>query len=281
MRGNPEQVRDRVSLRSWWQDAGRAGRLLNKVPEITIYFWVLKGLSTAVGESSSDYLVHTVSPVGAVGLGFTGFVVALGIQLSRRRYLPWAYWLAVVMVGIFGTMAADVLHVGLGVPYAASAVLYATALAAVFIGWYRTEHTLSIHSIVTTRREVFYWAAVVATFAMGTALGDLTGTALAHGYPLSVILYSLLIAVPAIGYWRFGWNGIFAFWFAYVMTRPLGASLADWAGKPSDHGGLGWGSGRVSVVLMITIAVLVAVLSRSRSGGRSIEAEGQVAPSAT
>ncbi len=132
-----------------------------RVPQIIALFWVIKGLSTALGESASDYLVHALSPVIAVALGFVGFLVALGIQFSRRRYVAWAYWLAVVMVGVFGTMAADVLHVGFGVPYVVSATLYAVVLAAVFILWYRTEHTLSIHSIDTPRREAFYWAAVV------------------------------------------------------------------------------------------------------------------------
>ncbi|HVB09113.1 MAG TPA: hypothetical protein VNM16_01960, partial [Bacillota bacterium] len=141
-----------------------------RVPEITVYFWIVKGLSTALGESTSDYLVHTINPYIAVMLGFAGFVTALVLQFSVRRYIAWTYWFAVVMVGVFGTMAADVLHVALGVPYVASTILYALILAAVFFTWSRVEPTLSIHSIDTPRREAFYWAAVVATFAMGTAL---------------------------------------------------------------------------------------------------------------
>src|SRR5450631_2709080 len=137
-----------------------------RVPEITAYFWVIKGLSTAMGESTSDFLVHVMNPVLAVGLGFVGFVIALALQFSVRRYIAWTYWFAVLMVGVFGTMAADVLHVGFGVPYTVSSTLYAIVLAVVFLSWQRTEKTLSIHSIDTPRREAFYWAAVVATFAM-------------------------------------------------------------------------------------------------------------------
>jgi len=243
-----------------------------RVPEITAYFWIIKGLSTAMGESTSDYLVHAMPPVAAVGLGFVGFVAALALQFSMRRYVAWAYWLAVVMVGVFGTMAADVLHVGFGVPYFASAALYALVLAAVFITWQRTERTLSIHSIDTPRRELFYWAAIVSTFALGTAVGDVTAISLNLGYALSVALYACLIAMPAIGFWKFRWNPILAFWFAYVVTRPLGASVADWLGKPSTASGVGIGSGRVSVVLTVVIAALVAYLSVTRKdvqGGRA------------
>src|SRR5487761_2703867 len=182
-----------------------------RVPEITVYFWVAKALSTAMGESTSDYLVHKLHPVPAVGLGFVGFVAALALQLSMRRYVAWTYWLAVVMVGVFGTMAADVLHVGLGVPYAASSALYGVALLAVFVGWQRTERTLSIHSVETLRREAFYWAAVVATFAMGTAVGDLTAVPLHLGYLTSGLLFAGVIAVPAIGYRWFGWNSVLSF----------------------------------------------------------------------
>jgi uncharacterized membrane-anchored protein len=236
-----------------------------RVPElITVYFWIVKGLSTAMGEATSDYLVHQLHPVPAVGLGFIGFVGALALQFSMRRYLAWTYWFAVVMVGVFGTMAADVLHVGFGVPYFASTALYAVVLAAVFTTWQRTEGDLSIHSIVTPRREAFYWAAVVATFALGTAVGDLTATTFHLGYFYSMVLFAGLITIPAIGYRWFNWNAIFAFWFAYVLTRPLGASFADWVGKPSNVGGLGVGDGRVSLVLTVVIVVFVAFLAVTR-----------------
>jgi uncharacterized membrane-anchored protein len=236
-----------------------------RVPEITAYFWIVKGLSTALGESTSDYLVGVLDPVLAVGLGFVAFAAALVLQFRMRRYTAWTYWFAVVMVGIFGTMAADVLHVALGVPYFASATLFAIALAAVFILWHRTEHTLSIHSIDRPRRELCYWAAVVATFALGTSAGDLTATTLHLGYLGSIVAFAVVLLIPAAGYRWLGWNAIFSFWFAYVITRPVGASIADWLGKPSDVGGLGIGSGVVSPVLAILIACLVAYLAVTRS----------------
>jgi uncharacterized membrane-anchored protein len=235
-----------------------------RVPEITVYFWVIKGLSTAMGEATSDYLVHAMQPVIAVALGFVGLVVALALQFSVRHYLAWTYWFAVLMVGVFGTMAADVLHVGFGVPYIDSSILYALVLGAVFVTWQRTEKTLSIHSIDTPRREAFYWAAVVATFAMGTAVGDLTAVTFHLGYFFSFVLFAGLITIPAIGYRWFGWNPILSFWVAYVITRPLGASFADWVGKPARAGGLGWGDGRVSLVLTAVIACLVAYLAVTR-----------------
>ncbi len=231
------------------------------MPEITVYFWVIKALSTAMGESTSDYLVHAINPVAAVGIGFVFFVAALVLQFSVRRYIAWTYWLAVVMVGVFGTMAADVLHVGFGVPYIASSILYAVVLAAVFIAWDRTERTLSIHSIDTPRREVFYWLAVVATFAMGTALGDLTAITFHLGYLASAFLFAGVIAIPALGFRLLRWNAVFSFWFAYVATRPLGASFADWLGKPHSVGGLGLGDGPVALVLALAIFLLVAFLA--------------------
>jgi len=241
----------------------RSGAL--RVPQITVWFWVIKALSTAMGEATSDYSVHRLNPKLAVCLGFVGFVVALVLQYSRHRYIAWTYWLAVVMVGVFGTMAADVLHVGFGVPYAISSGLYGVVLLAVFVGWQKTEKTLSIHSVDTPRREAFYWASVVATFALGTAVGDLTATTFHLGYLASGLIFVGLVLVPAVGYWRFGWNAIFAFWFAYVVTRPIGASFADYMGKPRIVGGLGWGDGRVAVVLTIVIFCLVAFLAITRA----------------
>lgn len=235
-----------------------------RVPEITAFFWIAKGLSTALGESTSDYLVRALSPVSAVVLGFVGFAASLVIQFSLRRYQAWTYWFAVAMVGVFGTMAADVLHVGFGVPYVASAVFYGIALAAVYWCWYRTEGTLSVHAIDTARRELFYWAAVVATFALGTAVGDLAAVTLNLGYLWSIVVFAALIAVPAAGY-RWGrWNPIFCFWCAYVLTRPLGASIADWLGKPTGEGGEGVGSGVVSLVLALLIIAIVAYLAHTR-----------------
>lgn len=235
-----------------------------RVPEITVYFWVIKGLSTALGESSSDFLVRVLSPVLAVGLGFVAFLGSLVLQFSMKRYRPWAYWFAVVMVGVFGTMAADVMHVGFGVPYGLSTASYGAALIVVYLLWHTVEGTLSIHSVDTWSREAFYWAAVVATFALGTAAGDLTAVALGLGYGLSIVLFAVVILVPALGYRFLRWNPIFSFWFAYVVTRPLGASVADWLGKPTEVGGLGLGDGWVSLVFAVLIVGCVAYLARTR-----------------
>jgi uncharacterized membrane-anchored protein len=243
-----------------------------RVPEITALFWVIKGLSTAMGESTSDYLVHVMPPVAAVLLGFVGFVVALLLQFRMAQYVALRYWLAVVMVGTFGTMAADVLHVGFGVPYTASSILYAGLLAAIFIAWRRTEHTLSIHSIDRPRRELFYWAAVVATFAMGTALGDFTAYTLHLGYFPSAVIFAAVIGVPAIGYRWMHWNAVFSFWFAYVITRPLGASIADGLAKPPAAKGLGLGSGWVALAFGSIIVALVAYLSASEADVQGVPA---------
>ena len=233
----------------------------SKVPEVTAFFWIVKALTTGMGESTSDFLVHKLVPEIAVVLGGIAFVIALYLQFSSDRYVPWRYWLAVAMVGVFGTMCADVLHVGLGVPYVVSTIFYAIVLAVVFRTWYRTEGTLSIHSITTERREVFYWAAVLATFALGTAAGDLTAVTFGLGFFGSGLMFAAIIAIPAIGYWRFGMNSILAFWFAYVVTRPLGASFADWLAVSSARGGLAIGTGLVSFVLAAMIAMFVAFLT--------------------
>jgi uncharacterized membrane-anchored protein len=252
----------------WRAELATSGAL--RVPAVIgVLFWTVKALSTAMGESTSDYLVHGIGPVPAVLLGFVAFAVALVLQLSVRRYLAVTYWLAVVMVGVFGTMGADVLHVGLGVPYSVSVVLCAVVLGVVFVTWQRVEGTLSIHSITSTRRELFYWAAVVGTFALGTAAGDLVALTFNLGYFWSGVLFAAIILIPAVGYWRFHMNPVLAFWFAYVMTRPLGASFADWMGKPTSAGGLGWGAGWVALVLSGLIVVLVAYLAVSR---RDVEA---------
>jgi uncharacterized membrane-anchored protein len=236
-----------------------------RVPEITVVFWVLKALSTALGESTSDWLVHTINPYAAVALGFAGFALVMTIQFSRGRYVAWSYWLAVAGVGVFGTMAADALHVGAKVPYTYSTVLYALILAAVFMTWQRTEKTLSIHTVDSVRREIFYWLAVAATFAMGTALGDLSAYTGKLGFLDSGLLFAGVIAIPAVGYRYLRWNPIFTFWFAYVMTRPLGASFADYMGKPVSASGLGWGDGPVCLALVLAMVALVAYLSVTRT----------------
>ncbi len=242
-----------------------------KVPELTLLFWAVKLLSTAMGESTSDYLVFHINPYVAVMAGCLGLVVALALQLRAARYRAPVYWLAVVMVAVFGTMAADVMHVVLGIPYLASSASLALALGVVFVAWWRTERTLSIHRIDTPRRELFYWATVMATFALGTAAGDLTAATLGLGYLRSAILFAILFAIPALGYRFLGWHEIAAFWTAYVITRPLGASVADWLGKPF-LGGLGLGDARVAVVLSGLIVLLVGYLAITRI---DVRAEGR------
>ncbi len=237
-----------------------AGQALRKVPQITLIFWIIKLLSTAMGESTSDYLVYQINPYLAVVLGCLGLAVALLLQLMVRRYIAWVYWLAVVMVAVFGTMAADVTFVVLGIPHQVAAAGFAIALAAIFIIWYRSEKTLSVHTIYRGRRELFYWATVMATFALGTSLGDLTAATLRLGYFPSVILFAVLFALPALAYWLLGLNEIAAFWLAYIVTRPLGASVADWLGKPY-LGGLGFGDDKVALVLTVLIIGFVGYLT--------------------
>ncbi len=235
---------------------------LRKVPELTIFFWIIKLLSTALGESTSDYLVFHINPYIAVALGAIGLVISLILQLFVKRYVAWIYWLAVVMVAIFGTMAADVLHVGFGIPYIISSIFFAVSLAIIFALWYLVEKTLSIHSILTLRRELFYWATVMATFALGTALGDLTAATFGLGYLLSGILFAVIFIIPALGFKFAKWNAIFSFWFAYVITRPFGASFADYFGKPI-LGGVGFGDEITSAVLAVLIIIFVVYLSLS------------------
>jgi uncharacterized membrane-anchored protein len=239
-----------------------------KVPEITASFWVLKLLTTAMGEAASDYLLSTMSLIG-LGIGLAGFALALWVQFRTRRYNAFAYWAAVMMIAVFGTMAADTLHHQLGVSFGVSTLVCALAVAATFWAWYRVEHTLSIHSITTRRREVFYWLTVSFTFALGTAVGDLTASSLHFGFVGSIVLFAVVMAVPALGCWRFRLNSVIAFWWAYIATRPLGASVADWLSKPTKSGGLAYGDGLVAAILLAFVLMLVtfAAVRRPRRVG--------------
>jgi uncharacterized membrane-anchored protein len=240
-----------------------ARRVMTKVPEIAAIFWVLKLLTTGMGESMSDFLgQHSVPIAGAIGI--FGLWFAIWLQMRQREYRAPFYWFAVMMVAIFGTMAADGIHDGASIPYAVTTPLFALVTAAVFYLWYRGEGTLSIHSITTRRREGFYWAAVLATFALGTAAGDLTAISLNLGFFDSVLLFAAIIAIPAIGWWRLQMNPIVAFWFAYIVTRPLGASFADWFSKPPSTSGLGLGDGTVSGLALIVFIALVAYVAITR-----------------
>lgn len=238
-------------------------KLTRKVPEVILLFWVIKLFTTALGESTSDFMVHTLDPVIAVLIGALVFSVSLIIQLWMRKYITWIYWLTVTMVAIFGTMAADVLHIGLGIPYLVSTIFFAVCLIIVFFIWYKVEKTLSIHSIATPRRELFYWATVICTFALGTAAGDMTAVTFNLGYLDSGILFAVLFVAPLVAYKFLGTNEVFTFWFAYIMTRPFGASFADWFGRTADTGGIGFGTGRTSIVLAILIVIFVSYLAMS------------------
>ena len=234
---------------------------LSKVPEITVYFWIIKILTTGMGETASDFLAHTIGPLVSVPLGFLGLAVTFVIQMRARSYVPWKYWLAVVMVSVFGTMAADVLHVGIGIPYVVSTIIFAIALAAVLWQWNANEGTLSIHSVHTKRRELFYWGTVLATFALGTAAGDMTAVTFGWGYLASGIVFAVLFAIPLVAQRRFGAPEVAMFWTAYVITRPLGASFADWLAVTPARGGLGIGTGVVTLLWSVAIAALVGFLA--------------------
>lgn len=238
--------------------------LAKKVPELTVYFWVIKVLTTGMGEATSDYFVHKYDPYLVVVLGALVLAFSVAWQVLLGRYNAWVYWLAVSMVAVFGTMAAGIVHVYMGIPYIYSASLYAASVAVIFVLWYLSERTLSVHSISTRRRELFYWAAVLATFAMGTAVGDMTAVTFKLGFFASGILFTIVFLMPFIAQRFLGLNEIVAFWFAYIITRPLGASYADWLAVPANQGGLNLGKGPVSVALWLLIFAFVAFLAITR-----------------
>ena len=246
---------------------GRARRLLNKVPEITLFFWIIKILCTTVGETAADFLNDNL------GFGLTGtsfvvgalLLVTLVVQFRARTYVPWIYWLAVVLISVVGTLISDNLVDNLGVALRTTTIIFAVALAATFIAWYLSERTLSVHTIFTTRRELFYWLAILFTFALGTAAGDYVSESLDLGYWRSVVLFGALIAVVAIAHLRFGLNAILAFWVAYILTRPLGASLGDYLSQARDDGGLALGTVGTSALFLVTILALVIYLSVTRA----------------
>ena len=237
-------------------------RLLNKVPEVTIFFWIIKILCTTVGESAADFLNYNLNWGLTATSAVTGIllVVVLTAQLSLRRYVAAVYWLTVMLVSVFGTLITDNLTDNLGVPLVTSTIVFSMLLGLVFAAWYASERTLSIHSIYTRRRESFYWLAILVTFALGTATGDLVSEGLGVGYLGTGILCAVLIAIITIG-WRLGLDAVLSFWLAYILTRPLGASIGDFLAQPQDNGGLGLGVTVTSVILLVAIVATVLYLS--------------------
>ncbi len=246
--------------------APRSRPLLNKVPEVTIYFWVIKVLCTTVGETAADFLNVNLN------LGLTGtsvvtgvlLVVALVVQFRANQYVPARYWLAVTLISVFGTLVTDNLTDSIGVPLEASTLIFGVLLALTFLVWYRSEFTLSIHSIFTRRREQFYWLAILFTFALGTASGDLMAEVLGLGYLVTGIIVVSVIAVTAVG-WRFGLNPVLAFWIIYILTRPLGASIGDYLSQSSSQGGLGLGATVTSLIFVVGIVGLVTYLAITKA----------------
>jgi uncharacterized membrane-anchored protein len=238
-------------------------RTLNKVPQVTVYFWIIKVLATTVGETAADYL-NVKLGFGLTGTTYVTGTLLLGtlaVQLLSRRYVPVIYWIAVVLLSVFGTLITDNLVDNFRIALETTTVAFSIALATTFAAWYLSERTLSITTIHTIRRELFYWAAILFTFALGTAGGDLLAEGLAVGYAYSVLIFAVAIAIIAVAHFRFGLNAVFAFWAAYVLTRPLGASLGDLFSQESGKGGLGWGSFATSLVFLATIAALILYLT--------------------
>ncbi len=248
--------------------------MLNKVADVTIFFWIVKILATTVGETGADLLTAQLGVVvmpAIVGILLVGTLV---MQLRARRYIPWLYWLAVVLISVVGTLLTDSLTDGLGVSLFVSTGVFAALLAVTFALWYRAERTLSIHTITTRRRELFYWAAILFTFALGTAAGDLMGEQLALGYAVSALIFAAMIGLVALAYFGLGGNGVLTFWLAYVLTRPLGASLGDLLSQPVGDGGLGLGTAPTSLAFVVVIAGLVAYMTAVRRGGGAAVAAG-------
>ena len=250
--------------------------LLNKVPEVTIYFWIIKVMATTVGETAADLLATRLG----LGLTITSyvmtavFVAALIFQIRARSYVAPLYWVTVVLISIVGTLISDNLVDGMGISLVTTSVVFGVFLAAIFALWYRIEGTLSIHTIFTTRREMFYWAAILFTFALGTSAGDLMAEKLELGYGLAAIVFGSMIGVIALLYYVFKIDAIFSFWIAYILTRPLGASTGDYLAKPVIAGGLGWGTVTTSLFFLVIILALVAYLTITKSDRLEAVPEG-------
>ncbi len=238
-------------------------KMLNRVPEVTIYFWIIKVLATTVGETAADFLSATLN----LGLGVTSYImssvllIALLNQFKLKRYVPASFWFVVVLISIVGTLITDRLVDELGVSLVTTTVIFSASLLVVFALWYSKEKTLAMHSIKTAKRELFYWVAVLFTFALGTATGDLLAEALGLGYAQSALIFGASIAVIAIAYYYWRMNTVLAFWLAYILTRPLGASMGDLLSQPVKQGGLGFGTVGTSMIFLSIIVTLVIYLS--------------------
>jgi uncharacterized membrane-anchored protein len=248
----------------------------NRVPKVTVDFWLIKLMAVTVGETAADYLsVHLGLGLSATSLIMTGLLVAaLMLQFAQRKYVPLPYWLAVVVISVVGTLISDYLADNLEVPLETSSFIFAVALIATFAVWYARERTLSIHTIYTTRREGFYWLAILFTFALGTSAGDLAVEGLGLGYLQAGLAYAGVIAVIAIAYYGFRLNGILAFWLAYILTRPMGASFGDYFAQPQSQGGLGLGTTITSLVFLGCIAAIVVYMSLSKEGLEGADRHG-------
>lgn len=239
--------------------------MLNKVPQITLFFWTIKVLSTTVGETGADFL-NTKLGLGLINTSYTIsvlFLIALAVQLTRKRYVPATYWTVVVLVSVVGTLISDTLVDKLGFGLQTTSIAFSCALAVVFVLWYLSEKTLSVHWIATTRRELFYWAAILFTFALGTSAGDFLAEKSGAGYALAALMFASLIALTALAYFVFKIDGVLAFWIAYVLTRPLGASMGDLLSQARADGGLGLGTTVTSVIFLIVIVTLVTYLAKT------------------
>ncbi len=257
---NDNLITDANPTRSSTTERGR--QMLNKVPEVTLYFWIIKVLCTTVGETFADFLntnLHLGLTKTTYAMGSL-LVVALAFQFGFKKYVPGIYWLAVVLLSVVGTLITDNLTDNFGVSLITATVAFSVLLAATFAAWYAVEKTLSVHTIQTTRREAFYWSAILFTFALGTASGDLVAERMHLGYLVSALVFGALIAVVAVAHLRFKLNGVLAFWIAYILTRPLGASLGDLLSQARDAGGLGLGTVGTSALFLSTILGLVIYL---------------------
>lgn len=240
----------------------------NRVPKVTVDFWLIKLMAVTVGETAADFLASNLGlGLSATSWIMTGVLVAaLVLQFAQKRYVPWAYWLAVVMISVVGTLISDNLVDNLGVSLETTTTVFAIALAATFIGWYAVEKTLSIHTIFTTRREAFYWLAILFTFALGTSAGDFLSEGIGLGYLESGLLYGALIAVIAAAFFTSRMNGILAFWLAYILTRPMGASFGDLLSQPVPDGGIGLGTVITSALFLGSIAAIVVYMTVTSRG---------------